>query len=126
QGCCCFNMQERIEWSRANNVTPPAWVQQLPEYQRALAQLNATSACLEKPTASTGCCSHCHVPVSCPPGAVACEVRTGQTPAVVVPVAKSPSDEKKPSTRWLVLLEAQACMGTSLQWVASGAVLPTP
>ena len=60
--CCCFTLEEKLEWAEANGVEPPAHVRPLVESRRAAPKKPAAccceaGGCSEAPTPEPSCCS---------------------------------------------------------------------
>ncbi|MCE9543947.1 MAG: hypothetical protein K8T25_00250 [Planctomycetia bacterium] len=130
RNCCCMTMPQRLAWAKANGVTPPAWVTALAGEQAKASQAVAASkgdsplvllrdsnngslrergtvpACT--PAKKKPCCSHCCVDQH--------EENHDQ------PLREQPP--KSSAIGWVSLIEAQRCSGGSVEWLASGAVLP--
>jgi hypothetical protein len=133
QSCCCFTLQERLAWARANGVEPPAFVRQLAQ--------SATSVSPRPATPESCCCDHsepaaeaaggCSASGDCMSSAHTESTQPLPAPAEATPpcphcVAKSPArpsccQQPKASTtstdsgvRWTVGLLAHKCRGEGL------------
>lgn len=101
--CCCFSLEQKLAWARANGVTPPASVQQAAK-QKAPAPRGGS--CCRSATVATAqaCCSATPQKKSC------CS-----TQVAVEPKAK---------VQWQFALRALGCRGQAGDWLVAEPAVP--
>lgn len=115
--CCCMSPEQRLEWARDNNVTPPAYavlpaggwnsprLRDQEQVAEGCAHCTAKQGGNSLTAESTSCCSKKSSTEDC--------CRT-----------EAPRSGKR--TVWLLGLSALRCQGHSTLWLSVAAVVPPP
>lgn len=98
--CCCFTLEQRIAWAKANNAEIPAHV-----LARAKSTAGASPAANAKPSACGHCCAH----------------------KSAKPAAKKVEPPRSGRIVWVDSVQAQKCRGETNGWMTlSVPVFPPP
>jgi hypothetical protein len=119
QHCCCYTVEERWAWARANHVEPPPYAAKPSGGGWRTVRLRDRAAAADHPA-------------GCPCRAAAAETVSGCTHCAPAPAAKScckkkPKAAPRRTTRGVRLalgLTTNHCRGNATLWVGTGAVLP--
>jgi hypothetical protein len=134
RSCCCFTVEERWAWARANNVEPPAYAAR-PAQSDPAAPKSWSTTRLRDRAEGRAAASH-----ACPDCAAQAALER-RTPAEQGPQASAadarpsrccdkdrPTSPSAPSgaTRWVCGRAALGCQGLGSHWITCGAVTPPP
>jgi hypothetical protein len=106
RSCCCYTVEERWAWARANHVEPPAYAAKPSGDGWRTVRLR-----------DHACCAAHHSGCACCAGGKGAPTCCHKKP-------KAAPDLSRTGVRMVLGLTSQKCQGSANLWVSTGAVLP--